>query len=301
MSIGGHLRRRFAYLDLRVHFPQVPEPLAHLVFAWLGLLLPGNCRSSRVNLLSNLKACRPHTRLARSFTPSMWSGNVSGCSESWISVLNPTRIIGSGPKAPKACATLGGKVKRYREPFGDLDILNSIGVSIADQRRTENQCDFRTAHVVMIASYRACRRPHYVNVVLSCQLCEREWFDNEPACVAGWSERFGNCLRKHKCVLRSLTRQSNSEKPSRTSSLLPVGRGAIAVLSRVTTGAGLSTPARSHVSSLASCYEVGVGDSSGCSSSGCSGDSSGVSSGVEVVIGSVGGCFGEIAGVCLGS
>ena len=34
---------------------------------------------------------------------------------------------------------------------------------------------------------------------------------------------------------------------------------------------------------------------------GCSGDSSGVSSGVEVVIGSVGGCSGEIAGVCVGS
>jgi hypothetical protein len=59
---------------------------------------------------------------------------------------------------------------------------------------------------VMIASYRARRRPHYVNVLLSCQLCEREWLDNEPACVAGWSESFSDCLRKHRCVLRSLTR-----------------------------------------------------------------------------------------------
>ena len=72
-------------------------------------------------------------------------------------------------------------------PLGDLDILNAVSVSIADQRRTENQCDFRTAHVVMIASYLARRRPHYVNVLLSCQLCEREWLDNEPACVAGWN------------------------------------------------------------------------------------------------------------------
>ena len=43
-----------------------------------------------------------------------------------------------------------------------------LAFSIADQRRTENQCDFRTAHVVMIASYRARRRPHCVNVLLSC-------------------------------------------------------------------------------------------------------------------------------------
>ena len=98
-------------------------------------------------------------------------------------------------------------MKRYRVPLGDLDVLNAVGISIADQRRTENQCDFRTAHVLMIASYRARRRPHYVNVLLSCQLCEREWLDNEPACVAGWSERFSDCLRKHRCVLRSLTRK----------------------------------------------------------------------------------------------
>ena len=57
----------------------------------------------------------------------------------------------------------------------------------------------------------------------------------------------------------------------------------------------------SHVPSSSGCYEDGVGDSSGCSSIGCSGGSCGVSSGVEVVIGSVGGCSGEIAGVCLGS
>ena len=54
--------------------------------------------------------------------------------------------------------------------------------------------------------------------------------------------------------------------------------------------------------SLSNCYEDGVGDSPGCSSIGCSGGSCGVSSGVEVVIGSVAGCSGdEIAGLCLGS
>src|SRR5438477_11608647 len=95
--------------------------------------------------------------------------------------------------------------KPVQGPVGDLDILNAVGVSIADQRRTENQCDFRTAHVVMIASYRARPRPHYVNVLLSCQLCGREWHDNEPACVAGWSERLSECLRKHSCLLRNLT------------------------------------------------------------------------------------------------
>src|SRR5205085_2791817 len=90
-------------------------------------------------------------------------------------------------------------------PVSHLDVLNAVDVSIADERRTENQCDFRTAHVVMIASYRPGRRPHYVDVPFSCQLCEREWLDNEPACVAERSERFSDCLRKHRCVLRKPT------------------------------------------------------------------------------------------------
>jgi hypothetical protein len=40
-------------------------------------------------------------------------------------------------------------------PFNDQDVLNAVGVSIADQRGTENQYDFRTALVVMIALYPA--------------------------------------------------------------------------------------------------------------------------------------------------
>ena len=112
------------------------------------------------------------------------------------------------PQSAEGMCDFGRESEAVKGPLGDLDILNAVGVSIADQRRTENQYDFRTAHVVMIASYRARRRPRYVNVLLSCQLFEREWLDNEPACVAGWSERFSDCLRKHRCVLRSLTRRS---------------------------------------------------------------------------------------------
>ena len=111
------------------------------------------------------------------------------------------------PQSTEGMCDFGRKGEAVQGPLGDLDVLNAVGISIADERRTENQCDFRTAHVVMIASYRARRCPHYVNVLLSCQLCEREWLDNEPACVAGWSERFSDCLRKHRCVLRSLTRK----------------------------------------------------------------------------------------------
>src|SRR5437773_12334000 len=99
----------------------------------------------------------------------------------------------------------GREGEAVQGPLGDLDVLNAVGVSIADQRRTENQCDFRTAHVVMIASYRTRCRPHYVNVLLSCQLCEREWHDNVPACLGGWRERLCDSPSKYRCLLRSLT------------------------------------------------------------------------------------------------
>src|SRR5207249_3411352 len=142
--------------------------------------------------------------------------------------VEPHEKHGLRPQSTEGMCDFGREGEAVQGPLGDLDVLNAVGVSIADQRRTENQCDFRTAHVVMIASYRTRRRPHYVNVLLSCQLCEREWLDNEPACVAGWSERFSDCLRKHRCVLRSLTRQCNTGKSSLTSFMLMAGLGAIA-------------------------------------------------------------------------
>jgi hypothetical protein len=118
------------------------------------------------------------------------------------------------PQSTEGMCDFGREGEAVQAPLGDLDLLNAVGISIADQRRTENQCDFRPAHVVMIASYRTRRRPHYVNVLLSCQLCERECLDNEPAFVAGWSERFSDCLRKHRCVSRSLTRPKMSDRVS---------------------------------------------------------------------------------------
>src|SRR5438477_1221259 len=64
------------------------------------------------------------------------------------------------PQSTEGMCDFGRKGEAVHGSLGDLDVLNAIGISIADQRGTDNQCDFGTAHVVMIASYRARRRPH---------------------------------------------------------------------------------------------------------------------------------------------
>src|SRR5438067_9804911 len=55
----------------------------------------------------------------------------------------------------------GREGEAVQGPLGDLDILNAVGVSIANQRRTENQCDFRT--VFLTSSQTLNQRPRIGN------------------------------------------------------------------------------------------------------------------------------------------
>src|SRR5947207_8111236 len=49
------------------------------------------------------------------------------------------------PQSTEGICDFGREGEAVQGPLGDLDILNAVDVSIADQRRTENQYDFRTA------------------------------------------------------------------------------------------------------------------------------------------------------------
>jgi hypothetical protein len=111
--------------------------------------------------------------------------------------VEPHEEHGLGPQR-----TVGmGYAGREREPVcgsrGDVDIVEAVGVPIADQGGAENQGHFRPSHMVMIAAHCSDLCPHDVYVPLGGQQSECEWLDDKPACIAGRSETLGDSERKH--------------------------------------------------------------------------------------------------------
>src|SRR5713101_2246453 len=70
------------------------------------------------------------------------------------------------PYSTEGMCDFGREGETVQRPLCDFDVVYAAGIPIADQGRTEHQGDFRPSHMVVIASHRACDRPHDVNVVL---------------------------------------------------------------------------------------------------------------------------------------
>ena len=108
--------------------------------------------------------------------------------------LGSQRTVGMG-YAGRECEPVCGS-------RGDVDVLDAVGVPIADQRGADNQGHFCTSHMVMIAAHRPDLGPHDVHVSLGGQQGECERLDDKPARIAGRSETLGDCERKHGALHR---------------------------------------------------------------------------------------------------